>query len=59
MTITDVFLDQKSVNLCEHAVKTALSESFGKVPPEGVQDRKADVMVGMEGKLNGKKLIII
>ena len=39
-TIIDVFLDQKRVNVCEHAVKTAPCESFGKVPPEWVRDRK-------------------
>jgi hypothetical protein len=38
--ITDVFLDQKRVNVCEHTVKTAPCESFGKVPLEELQDRK-------------------
>ena len=37
---TDVFLDQKRVNVCEHTVKTAPCDSFGKVPPEWVRDRK-------------------
>ena len=38
--ITDVFLDQKKVNVCEHTVKMAPHESFGKVPPEGLRDRR-------------------
>ena len=28
LTITNVFLDQKRVNVCEHTVKMAPSESF-------------------------------
>jgi hypothetical protein len=36
--ITDVFLDQTRVNVCEHMVKTALHDSFGKVPPEQMQE---------------------
>ena len=39
LAITDVFLDQKRVNVCEHSVKKVPRESFGKVPPERVQDR--------------------
>ena len=46
--MTDVFLDQNRVNVCEYAVKSAPHESFVKVRPEGVQDRKGG---GMEGKL--------
>ena len=37
--ITDVFFNQKTVNVCEHMVKTAPCESFGKVTPERVRDR--------------------
>ena len=33
---TDVFIDQKRVNVCEHMVKMALCESFGKMLPEQV-----------------------
>ena len=54
--ITDVFLDQKRVNICEHTVKTAQHESFGKVPPGGLQDRKGR---GVEGKLNRNYLKLI
>ena len=54
--ITDVFLDQKRVNVCEHTVKTAPCDSFGKVPPEWVRDRKEG---GVEGKLNGNHLKLI
>ena len=38
----DIFLDQKRVNIFEHMVKMAPHESFGKVPPEGLQDRKGE-----------------
>ena len=38
--VTDIFLNQKRVNVCEQTEKTAPHDSFGKVPPEGVQDRK-------------------
>ena len=31
--ITDAFLDQKRLNVCEHAVKMASHECFWKVPP--------------------------
>ena len=34
--ITDVFLDQKGVNVCEHTVKMAPCEIFLKVPAGGV-----------------------
>ena len=34
--ITDVFLNQKRVNVCEQMVKMAPRKSFGKVPPEWV-----------------------
>ena len=30
LTITDVFLDQKTVNSCEHKVKTAPYDRFGR-----------------------------
>jgi hypothetical protein len=46
--ITDVFLDQKRVNVCEHIVKTVPHESFGKLPPEGCKTGRWE-----EGKLNG------
>ena len=35
MTITDVFLDQKRVNVCECTVKMASHESFLKMSPAG------------------------
>jgi hypothetical protein len=44
--ITDVFLDQKRVNVCEHMVEIAPLESFRKVPQEQVKDRKRG---GVEG----------
>ena len=34
LPITDVFLGQKRVNVCEYTVKTEPSESFVEVPPE-------------------------
>ena len=54
--ITDVFLDQKKINVFDHAVKTVSHESFGEVPPERVQDRKGE---GVEGNLNGNHLRLI
>ena len=54
--ITDVSLVQKRVNVCEHMVKMAPCESFGKVPPEGCKTGRG---VGMEGKLNGNHLRLI
>ena len=48
--ITDVFLDQKRVCVCEQTVKMVPHERFLKVLPGGLQDRKVE---GMEGKLNG------
>jgi hypothetical protein len=48
--ITDVFLDQKRVNVYEHTVKTVSHVSFRKVPTEWVQDRKERGVEGMEGK---------
>ena len=36
---TDVFLDQKKVNICEHKVKTVPHDCFRKLPPQWVQDR--------------------
>ena len=56
LTITDVFLDQKRVNVCEHMVKMVSHESFGKVPPDLVLDEKGE---GMEEKLNGNHLRLI
>ena len=41
-TITDVFLDQKRVNVCEHTIKMEPHESFGKVPPERVREREGE-----------------
>jgi hypothetical protein len=35
--ITNAFLDQKRVNVCEHAVMMASRESFWKVPPGGCE----------------------
>ena len=40
LTITDVFLDQKRVNVCEHIVTMVPCESFRKKPPGGLWDRK-------------------
>ena len=40
--ITDVFLDQKRVNVREHMVKTVPYDSFGKFPPQCVQGRKGE-----------------
>ena len=57
--ITDVFLDQKRANVCEHPIKIAPHESFGKVPPYMVQDRKGGGVEGMERKLNGNHLMLI
>ena len=48
--ITDVCLNQKGVNVCEHTIKTVLRESFGELPPERVQDK---MNKGMEENLNG------
>ena len=38
--ITDIFLDQKRVNICEYAVNMAPPDSFAKMPPEWVLERK-------------------
>ena len=54
LIITDVFLDHR-----EHTVKTALRESFGKVPPVEVGDRKGGGVGGMGRKLNGNHLKLI
>ena len=40
MTITDVFLDQKRVNVCEHTVKMAPCERFWKLPLWWLRNRK-------------------
>jgi hypothetical protein len=42
------FSIQERVNACKHTVKMAPRESFVKVSPMGIQDRKVE---GMEGKL--------
>ena len=57
--ITDVFLDQKRVNVCKHMVKVAPHESFLKVPIGGLRDRKRRVLEGREEKLNGNYLRLI
>ena len=45
----DRFLSQSEDDkLCEHPVKTAPRESFGKVPPEWIRERKG---VGDGGKI--------
>ena len=41
-TNTDVFLDQKRVYVCEHMVKKAPRESFIKLPPGGLRERKGE-----------------
>ena len=41
-TITDVFLHQKRVNVCEHMVKMVSHDNFGKVLPGWVHDRKEE-----------------
>jgi hypothetical protein len=50
---TDVFLNQKRINVCEYTIKMAPHDSFGYEPPVWVQDRKRE---GVEGKLNGNYL---
>ena len=42
LMITDDFLNQKRINVCEHTIKMALWESFGKVRPEWVQGKKGE-----------------
>ena len=37
LTVTDVFLNQKRVNVCEHTTKMASLESFRKVSPGGCE----------------------
>ena len=49
--ITDVFLNQVRVNVCEYSVKMAPHESFLKVPPGGLRDRKSG---GAGGKIKWK-----
>ena len=56
LTITDIFLDQKRTNVCEHTIKMAPCERFAKVPPEWVWDRKGG---GMERKIECKSSILI
>jgi hypothetical protein len=56
--ITNVFLDQKRINVCEHMVKTAPHDGFTKMPPEWVQDRKGGGME-MKGTFNGNYLRLI
>jgi hypothetical protein len=34
LMVTDVFLDLKRVNVCEHMVKAAPRDRFKRVPPE-------------------------
>jgi hypothetical protein len=57
--ITDAFVSQKRVNVCEHMVKTAPHNRFRRVPPKWVQNRKEGGVEGMEGKLNGNYLRLI
>ena len=47
--ITDFFLDQKRVNVCEHTVKTVPHKSFGEMPPERVLDRTGKEWRGSRG----------
>ena len=57
--MTDVFLDQKKVNVCEHKIKTVPCDSFEKLPPEWVQDRKEGGVEGMKEKLKGNRVRLI
>ena len=43
----------EEINVYEHMVKIVPCESFGKVSPKQVQDRKGRGVEGLEGKLNG------
>jgi hypothetical protein len=45
-TITHFFLDQRRVNVCEHTVKKMPRDSFRKVSPEWVRDRKGETWRG-------------
>ena len=54
--ITDVFLNQKRVNVCYHMVKMVPCDRFRRVPPEWVRNRKGGGVERMEGKLNGSHL---
>ena len=51
LTITDVFLNQKRVNVCDHMIKMGKRESFGKVPLEGSAKQEGRGVQGMERKL--------
>ena len=59
MTIEDFFLNQKRVNVCKHRIKTVPRDSFGKVPPEWMQDGKAGGMERMDEKLYDNHLWLI
>jgi hypothetical protein len=47
-TITDIFHDQKKVNVCERTVKMAPCDRFGRVQSEWMQDRKGGGVEEME-----------
>ena len=47
--VTDVILNQKRVNVCEHTTKMASLESFSKVPPGGCER-------GIDGGIFKRKL---
>ena len=53
--ITNVFLNQKRVNICQHMVKTALQESFGELLPE----REGGSSGWMEGNFNGNHMRLV
>ena len=57
-TITDVFLNQKRANLCEHMVEMVSHESFLKSATRGLGEEGGEEE-GMEGKLNGNYLRLI
>ena len=56
--ITDVFLDQKRANVCEHAVNVTPFDCFGKVSSEWVQDRNAGRSWGNGGKIEWTMIFI-
>ena len=55
-TITDVFLDQKRVNVCEHMIETAPPAVMEKCHQTG---RETGREGGVEGKLNENHLRLL
>ena len=52
--VTDIFLNQKSVNVCEHTAKMMLLENFFKGATRGLWERKVGVRGGDGGKIKWK-----